>query len=96
MSDKEKESSLHERNNRDIMNHIFPVLSDEESYRLVIEKENIYQRLVKEGNYTLAPGLTELLNFLKKEKCPTLSPQLRENSMLILFQLSQHRGIFRH
>ena len=49
------------------MQHIFPVISDEESEKLVIEKETIYQRLVKEWNYQLPPGLTDLLDFLKQK-----------------------------
>lgn len=68
MSDKEKERSLHGKNNRDIMQYIFPVIATEEIEQLVIEKESIYQRLVKDGNFTLAPGLTELLDFLKENK----------------------------
>ena len=49
MNDKEEETSLHGRNNRDIVSRIFPGRSDRENEKLVIEKETICQNLVKKG-----------------------------------------------
>ena len=65
-----KKKSLHGRNNHDGMNHIFSVISDEECERVVVEKESIYQRLVREGKHQLARGLTDLLNFSNEKGAP--------------------------
>lgn len=71
LSDKEKNEKIHGKNNKNILNTLFPYqLSEEEIDKFCIEKENIYQRLCLQNDLHLAPGAEEFLNFLKNFSIP--------------------------
>lgn len=71
LSNEDKYEKLHGKNNKDLLNVLFPdQFSDEEIEKLSSEKENIYQRLCLQTDMQLAPGATEFLNFLMEIKIP--------------------------
>ncbi|MBN1499808.1 MAG: HAD family phosphatase [Spirochaetes bacterium] len=71
LSNEEKNSKIHGRNNNDVLNTLFHnQLSVEEVNRLSREKESIYQNLCLQTEMKLAPGAEEFLGFLKSIKIP--------------------------
>ena len=71
LTDSEKNEKIHGKNNKDILNTIFPnQLSNVEIDNLSAEKERIYQELCLQTDMQLAPGAKEFLNFLMKINIP--------------------------
>jgi HAD superfamily hydrolase (TIGR01509 family) len=67
LSDKDKYEKLHGKNNREILNGIFPgQFPADELEKLSLEKEKIYQELCLQTDMHLAPGAEEYLHFLMK------------------------------
>jgi HAD superfamily hydrolase (TIGR01509 family) len=65
IADEEKDRVLHGRHNQEILKMLFGRDLEIEKVRIFInEKENIYQKLVKETGLTLAPGVENFLDFL--------------------------------
>ncbi len=66
MSDKDKDSMIHGRNNQEILKMLFGQdLDTGKQNRYIVEKEGIYQDMVLETGLGLAPGVEEFLDFLK-------------------------------
>ncbi len=64
-------SSIHGRNNRDLLIEWFRRdLSDAEIQAFVDEKEALYRRFCLESGLRLAPGLPAFLDFLKERQLP--------------------------
>ncbi|HLN52130.1 MAG TPA: HAD family phosphatase [Lentimicrobium sp.] len=70
LSDKEKVTVIHGKNNREIMQSIFEKLDDEEIQQLSIEKESIYQKLCLSSKMKLADGAVEFIKWLKVNSVP--------------------------
>lgn len=71
LSDEDKFSKMHGRNNRDLLIEFFSKpLSDEEIASLIFEKEMFYQELCLETDLSLAPGVITFLDFLKNNNIP--------------------------
>ncbi|MCI1780014.1 MAG: HAD family phosphatase [Bacteroidales bacterium] len=71
LSDEEKNKIIHGKNNKDILNAIFPYkLSEEEIKVYGKEKEKIYRQLCMQTNMQLAPGAVDLFNYLKGKHIP--------------------------
>jgi beta-phosphoglucomutase len=71
LSDKDKYEKLHGKNNKDILNTLFPgQFTDVEIEKLSTEKEEIYQRICLQTDMQLAPGAEEFLYFLLKVHIP--------------------------
>jgi beta-phosphoglucomutase-like phosphatase (HAD superfamily) len=71
LSDEEKNKVIHGKNNRDILTAIFPYkLSKKDMVVLGKEKERIYRDLCIQTNMHLAPGATDLFNYLKGRHIP--------------------------
>lgn len=71
LSNEDKYEKLHGKNNKDLLNILFPdQFTDEEIEKLSGEKENTYQRLCLQSDMQLAPGATEFLKFLMEIKIP--------------------------
>jgi HAD superfamily hydrolase (TIGR01509 family) len=71
ISDYDKNIKIHGKNNKDILNTLFPdQLSSNEIDKLSAEKEKIYQELCLETDMQLAPGAKEFLNYLIKVNIP--------------------------
>lgn len=71
LSNEDKYEKLHGKNNKDLLNVLFPdQFTDEEIEKLSSEKENIYQKLCLQTDMQLAPGATEFLDFLTENKIP--------------------------
>ena len=70
-TDDEFFSQIHGRNNKDIFCSIFNAqLSNEQIEAYIAEKESLYRELCLQSNLSLAPGLENLLDFLKKNNIP--------------------------
>jgi len=71
LSDEEKNKKIHGKNNKDILNAIFPnQLSKKDINILSEEKEKIYQELCLQTNMQLAPGAVDLFYYLKGKNIP--------------------------
>ncbi|WP_419033189.1 HAD family hydrolase [Dysgonomonas gadei] len=71
LSDDDKFSKMHGKNNRDIFISIFGgQLSDQQIIDYIMEKELLYQELCLNTDMQLAPGVTGFLDFLKDENIP--------------------------
>ncbi|WP_029904238.1 HAD family phosphatase [Prevotella sp. 10(H)] len=71
LSDEDKFTKLHGKNNKDIFTSIFGnQLTDHEISDFVLEKEGLYQQLCLQTNMQLAPGATDFLDFLKSKSIP--------------------------
>lgn len=71
LSDDDKFSKMHGKNNRDIFISIFGgQLSDQQIIDYTMEKEMLYQELCLKTDMQLAPGVTGFLDFLKDENVP--------------------------
>lgn len=71
LSDEEKDSRIHGKNNIDILKNLFArELSTVEIARMSIEKEDIYQSMCLKHKLGLAPGCITFFKFLKKNKIP--------------------------
>ncbi|EGK00743.1 HAD family hydrolase [Dysgonomonas gadei] len=71
LSDDDKFSKMHGKNNRDIFISIFGgQLSDQQIIDYTMEKELLYQELCLNTDMQLAPGVTGFLDFLKDENIP--------------------------
>lgn len=71
LSDKEKNKKIHGKNNKDILNALFPgQLSKNDIDILSEEKEKIYQELCLQTNMQLAPGAVDFFNYLKEKNIP--------------------------
>lgn len=71
LSDDDKFSKMHGKNNRDIFISIFGgQLPDQQIIDYTMEKELLYQELCLNTDMQLAPGVTGFLNFLKDENIP--------------------------
>ena len=71
LSDDDKFSKMHGKNNRDIFISIFGgQLSDQQIIDYTMEKELLYQELCLNTDMQLAPGVTGFLDFLKDENVP--------------------------
>jgi HAD superfamily hydrolase (TIGR01509 family) len=92
LSDKEKNEKIHGKNNKDILNGVFPKpLSEDEIIRFGNEKERIYQELCLKTNMQLAPGVKDFLMFLKSIDIPfTIATASEENNVNFYFE---HLGL---
>lgn len=71
LSDEDKFSKMHGKNNRDLFISLFNTpLSEEEIENYTLEKELLYQKLCLETSMELAPGAINFLNFLKDQNIP--------------------------
>lgn len=71
LSDEDKFSKMHGKNNRDLFISIFGgQLSDQQIIDYTMEKELLYQELCLMTDMQLAPGVTGFLDFLKNENIP--------------------------
>lgn len=71
LSDEDKFSKMHGKNNRDLFISIFGgQLSDQQIIDYTMEKELLYQELCLKTDMQLAPGVTGFLDFLKDENIP--------------------------
>ncbi|WP_299535510.1 HAD family phosphatase [Ulvibacterium sp.] len=71
LSNSEKSSKMHGKNNSQIFKGLFEEeLSKEEIKNLILEKENLYQELCLQGPMELAPGAIEFLEFLGDQEIP--------------------------
>ncbi len=71
LSDDDKFSKMHGKNNRDIFISICGgQLPDQQIIDYTMEKELLYQELCLNTDMQLAPGVTGFLNFLKDENIP--------------------------
>jgi HAD superfamily hydrolase (TIGR01509 family) len=71
LSDEDKFLKMHGKNNSDIFQSLFGgVLTDDQIGDYIMEKESLYQELCLETDMQLAPGVTDLLNFLKNNNIP--------------------------
>lgn len=71
LSDDDKFSKMHGKNNRDIFISIFGgQLSDQQIIDYTMEKELLYQELCLNTDMRLAPGVSGFLDFLKDENIP--------------------------
>ncbi|SBV94063.1 HAD family phosphatase [uncultured Dysgonomonas sp.] len=71
LSDEDKFSKMHGKNNRDLFISIFGgQLSDQQIIDYTMEKEMLYQELCLSTDMQLAPGVTGFLDFLKDENVP--------------------------
>ncbi|MFV0419466.1 MAG: HAD family hydrolase [Dysgonomonas sp.] len=71
LSDEDKFQKMHGKNNRDLFISLFnKSLTEEEILDYTLEKEGLYQELCLQTDMTLAPGLTDFLDFLKQNKIP--------------------------
>lgn len=71
LSDEDKFSKMHGRNNKDLLLEFFSKpLSDEEINTLILEKETLYQELCIEAKLPLAPGVVSFLDFLQSKNIP--------------------------
>lgn len=71
LSDEDKFSKMHGKNNRDLFLSLFnTALSEEEIENYTLEKELLYQKLCLETSMELAPGAINFLNFLKDQNIP--------------------------
>lgn len=71
LSDDDKFSKMHGKNNRDIFISIFGgQLSDQQIIDYTMEKELLYQELCLNTDMQLVPGVTGFLDFLKDENIP--------------------------
>lgn len=71
LSDEDKFSKMHGKNNRDLFISIFGgQLSDQQIIDYTMEKELLYQVLCLNTDMQLAPGVTGFLDFLKDENIP--------------------------
>lgn len=71
LSDEEKDSRIHGKNNIDILRNLFTrELSANEIAIMSIEKEDIYQGLCLKNKLGLAPGCIPFLKFLKQNNIP--------------------------
>lgn len=67
ISDEEKDRVLHGRHNQEILKMLFGQdLAIEKVGIFIREKEDIYQKLVRETGLKLAPGVENFLDFLKR------------------------------
>ncbi len=70
LTDQEKVTVIHGKNNSEIMQSIFGRISEEEIHRLTIEKETIYQQLCLKSNMKLADGAVEFIESLRLHSIP--------------------------
>lgn len=71
LSDEDKFSKMHGKNNRDLFISIFGgQLSDQQIIDYTMEKEMLYPELCLSTDMQLAPGVTGFLDFLKDENVP--------------------------
>lgn len=71
LSDEDKFSKMHGKNNKDLFLTFFEKdLSEDEIQAYTLEKETLYQELCLQTDLSLAPGLVDFLNFLDKAKIP--------------------------
>ena len=71
LSDEDKFSKMHGKNNRDIFISIFGgQLSDHQIIDYTMEKELLYQELCLKTEMQLAPGVSDFLDFLKDKDIP--------------------------
>jgi len=71
LSDEDKFSKMHGKNNRDLFISIFGgQLSDQQIIDYAMEKELLYQELCLKTDMQLAPAVTGFLDFLKDENIP--------------------------
>ena len=72
LTDLEKTEKIHGKNNKDILNNVFPMeLSEEDIVKFSTEKERIYQAICLRQDMQLAPGAKEFLNFLLTNNIPS-------------------------
>ncbi len=96
LSNKEKNEKIHGKNNKDILNTLFPnQLSEEDIDRLSAEKENTYQELCLKTDLQLAPGAKEFLNFLKNINIPfTIATASELNNVNFYFKHFELNSFF--
>lgn len=71
LSDEDKFLKMHGKNNKDIFLSLFnKPLSDNEIQNFILEKEGLYQELCLQTEMPLAPGVADLLDFLKENSIP--------------------------
>ncbi|MDR1882166.1 MAG: HAD family phosphatase [Prevotella sp.] len=71
LSDEDKFSKMHGKNNRDLFISLFGSrITDEQINRYTLEKEGLYQELCLQTDMQLARGVTDFLDFLKDKKIP--------------------------
>lgn len=71
LSDEDKFTKMHGKNNRDLFITLFDKpLTEDETNKYTLEKEGLYQELCLETDMVLAPGVTAFLDFLKEKKIP--------------------------
>jgi len=71
LSNSEKSSKIHGKNNSQIFKGLFGEgLSKEEIKNLIVEKEGLYQELCQKESMELAPGAIEFLEFLGGQMIP--------------------------
>lgn len=71
LSDEDKFSKMHGKNNRDLFISLFDrALSEEEIQEYTLEKEHLYQDLCLKTDIELAPGAINFLDFLKEHNIP--------------------------
>ncbi len=93
-SDAEFFSSIHGRNNRDLLTGWFHRdLSDTEIQAYVDEKESLYRRFCLESGQSLAPGLPSFLDYLQEKGIPfTIATASDKQNVDFFFE---HLGIGR-
>ncbi|MBB4036511.1 HAD superfamily hydrolase (TIGR01509 family) [Dysgonomonas hofstadii] len=71
LSDEDKFSKMHGKNNKDLFISLFgKPLAEEEIQKYILEKEGLYQELCLQTDMVLAPGATDFLDFLKDNDIP--------------------------
>lgn len=71
LSDEDKFRWMHGKNNSDLLQSLFHnTLTETQVSDYIMEKESLYQELCLETDMQLAPGLTDFLNFLRKNNIP--------------------------
>lgn len=69
LTNKEKNNKIHGKNNREIIESLFPSgISNDVIDSYIYEKELIYQDLCKDSNLGLAHGTEEFIDFLKDSR----------------------------
>lgn len=71
LSDEDKFSKMHGKNNKDIFLSLFDEpLTDAQIHKYILEKEGLYQELCLQTDMLMAPGAEEFLDYLKDHHIP--------------------------
>lgn len=71
LSDEDKFSKMHGKNNKDIFLSLFDEpLTDAQIQKYILEKEGLYQELCLQTDMPMAPGAEEFLDYLKDHHIP--------------------------